>query len=517
MHSRPAILIHGGTEEAPDGTVFVATNDGVLHAFDIAHIPEPDDPVSNVTPKATKERWAFIPKEFIARQNQLFKDAPTANHRYGLDGDVTVLKFDADGNGVLNASDKAYVFVGTGRGGSAYYALDVSNIDKPKFLWKIDNTMAGFTTLGRTWSTPQLGRIKVGDGSNQNKQLFVLVFGGGYDTRNDNVTSPFAYGEDTSGNSLYIVDAVTGKLLWSAGKTGTSYDFTNAKMTHSFPAPVAALDTDSDLFLDRLYAADVDGKIWRFDIANGKGPGSLVTGGVLASIGNGSLPAGSRDASNDRHFYSAPDVASIVVRGSRPFMNLAIGSGYRGHPLNKDAQDRFYSIRDYEPFTARAQDSYTDDAIITDSELVDVTDMTVKVTEGSPGWKINFNAPSWRGEKSLSEATTAAGVILFTTFTPLGEDPSNPCLARSLNRVWGVYATSGDPFTHWVDGDTSKLDASDRYSDMNTKGIAASVQIFKNPDKDDTSTEGICNSSLSILKRCVDIGRATRTYWEHKQ
>jgi len=63
----------------------------------------------------------------------------------------------------------------------------------------------------------------------------------------------------------------------------------------------------------------------------------------------------------------------------------------------------------------------------------------------------------------------------------------------------------------------SKLDASDRYSDMNTKGIAASVQIFKNPDKDDTSTEGICNSSLSILKRCVDIGRATRTYWEHKQ
>src|SRR4029079_13186267 len=42
MHSRPAILIHGGTEEAPDGTVFVATNDGVLHAFDIAHIPEPE-------------------------------------------------------------------------------------------------------------------------------------------------------------------------------------------------------------------------------------------------------------------------------------------------------------------------------------------------------------------------------------------------------------------------------------------------------------------------------------------
>jgi len=345
----------------------------------------------------------------------------------------------------------------------------------------------------------------------------VLVFGGGYDTRNDTVSSPFAYGEDTVGNSLYIVDAVTGALLWSAGKTGSTYNFTDAKMTHSFPAPVAAMDTDSDLFIDRLYAADVDGKLWRFDITNGNEVGSLVTGGVLASIGDGALPAGSRDAANNRRFYSGPDVATMAVRGARPFMNIAIGSGYRGHPLNTDTQDRFYSIRDYDPFIPRAQATYTDSAIITDAKLVDVTDMTKKVTDKDPGWKLNLNAPSWRGEKSLSEATTAAGVILFTTFTPLGEDPSNPCMARSLNRVWGVFATTGDPFTHWVDGDTSKLDPADRYSDLNTKGISSTVQIFKNPDPKATSSEGVCNSGLSIIKRCVDFGRATRTYWEHKQ
>ncbi len=514
MHSRPAVLIHGGTETAPLGTVFVATNDGVLHAFDIAHIPEPTNPVSAVAPKATTERWAFIPKDFIARQNQLFKDAPTANHRYALDGDVKVLKFDSDGDGIINGSDKAYVYFGTGRGGNIYYALDVTDITKPKFLWKIDSSTTGFTNMGRTWSTPQLGRIKIGDGSGQNKQLFVLVFGGGYDTRNDTVTSPYAYTTDTSGNSLYIVDAVSGKLLWSAGKSGTGYNFTDAKMTHSFPAPVAALDTDSDLFIDRIYAVDMDAKVWRFDVYNGNDVGTLVTGGVLASLGNG--PRSTKDAANNRRFYNAPDVAPITVRGARPFMNIAIGSGYRGHPLNTDTQDRFYSIRDYDPYTPRDQSTYTDAAIITDDALVDVTDMTKSVTNKDPGWKINFNDPSWRGEKNLSDATTAAGVILFTTFTPLGEDPSNPCLSRSLNRAWGVYATSGDPFTHWIDGSTDKLAPADRHTDLNQNGIGAAVQVFRNPT-DDGSNKGICNSGLSIFNRCVDFGAAVRTYWEHKQ
>jgi type IV pilus assembly protein PilY1 len=521
MHSRPAILIHGGTEEAPQGTVFVATNDGVLHAFDIAHIAEPEDAEDDMTAQATTERWAYIPKEFLLRQNQLFRDAPTANRRYALDGDVKVLKFDAEGDGIINGSDKAYVYFSTGRGGNAYYALDVTNIEKPKFLWKIDNATTGFANLGRTWSTPQIGRVLIGNGDGQtSKQRFVLIFGGGYDTRNDNAPldpKDFVYGEDSVGNSLYIVDAEDGKLLWSAGKSGTGYNFTSARMTHSFPANVATMDTDSDRFIDRIYAADVDGKVWRFDIANGNGADTLVTGGVLASIGNGALTSG-QNAANARRFYSGPDVASIANRGMRPFMNIAIGSGYRGHPLNKDTQDRFYSIRDYDAFTPRTQASYTSDAIVTDSELVDVTDMTNKVKDGDLGWKIDLKEPSgdpqWRGEKNLSEATTAAGVILFTTFTPLGEDPKDPCLSRSMNRVWGVYATTGDPFTHWIDGETGALDAGDRHADLNQNGIASSVQVLKDPEG--TSTMGICNTANTVLKRCVDFGSAIRSYWEHQ-
>lgn len=516
MHARPAILIHGGTEDKPDGTVFLPTNDGVLHAFNMAHIPEPEAPKSNVAAKATTERWAFIPEDFLARQNSLFKDAPVTNRRYALDGDVKVLKFDVNQNGILDAGDKAYIYFGTGRGGKAYYALDVTDIDKPKFMWKIDNSVKGFEVLGRTWSAPQVGRVLVGDGSGQNKQRFVLIFGGGYDTDNDNAPldpANFVYSENDEGNSLYIVDAESGSLLWSASKSGDQYKYTNAKMTHSFAAGVTAMDTNQDLFLDRIYAADLDGKVWRFDIANGKGASELVTGGVLASIGNGALAAGSRNAANARRFYSSPDVSSIVVRGSAPFMNIAIGSGYRGHPLNKDTQDRFYAIRDYDPFNVRKSDSYTDTAIVTDDELVDVTDMTKTVTDSDAGWKINLNAPSWRGEKNLAESTTAAGVILFTTFTPLGEDPTNPCLSRSLNRAWAVYATNARPFTHWVDGQTGALKPEDRYLDLKQKGIAPTPQVLADPAG---GTVGLCQVGATILNRCVNFGSAIRSYWERK-
>ena len=41
-----------------------------------------------------------------------------------------------------------------------------------------------------------------------------------------------------------------------------------------------------------------------------------------------------------------------------PFLNIAIGSGYRGHPLNQTIHDRFYSIRDTNGFVALTQTQY---------------------------------------------------------------------------------------------------------------------------------------------------------------
>jgi type IV pilus assembly protein PilY1 len=515
MHARPAILVHGGTEAAPDGTVFVPTNDGVLHAFDMASVGTD----TTVTVKETTERWAFIPQEFLKLQGALYDDGPLANRAYALDGDVRVFKYDVNQNGVIDTADgdKAYIFFGTGRGGRTYYALDVTLINKPKFLWKIDNNVTGFGRLGRTWSAPQIARVQIGaTGAGQNAQKFVLIFGGGYDPANDNEPDPFSFRtNDIMGNRIFMVDLESGALLWRGGDSGVGLNFVNSKMTHAIPGNITVMDTDGDRFADRMYAADMGGQVWRFDIWNKNDVGELVTGGVIASLGNKGVATPS--AENNRKFYYAPDVAPFTMRGSHPFMNIALGSGYRGHPLSDKVQDRFYSIRDYQPFNKRSQKSYDDATVILDSDedLVDVTDdANATVDDSKLGWKLMLNDPDWSGEKVLAEATTAGGVIFFPTFTPMAADPDDPCLARSMNRLYGVYAANAAPFVHWQDGSTTDLTTADRYTELQQKGIAPALSILSNPTG--TDGMGICQVGAQILNRCVKIKEAVRSYWELK-
>ncbi len=519
MHSRPAILIHAGTEDKPEGTIYVPTNDGFLHAFRMNSIAPNADGSAPVTP--TAERWAYVPQEFLGRLGLLYDDATAPVRSYALDGDVRVFKYDVDQDGLVEPGDgdKAYVFFGTGRGGRAIYSLDVTDPDKPQFRWKIDNNTSGFGKLGYTWSTPQLARVNI-SGATQNAQKLVLIFGGGYDPAEDADPATFSFiTEDSIGNAIFMVDLETGALLWTGAKTGvTGANFTHAEMTHAFPGNITVMDTDGDKFADRMYAADLGGQVWRFDIWNGRAVGALVAGGRLANLGNKAVTT--KTVENNRRFYYAPDVTPISSRGSVPYMNIALGSGYRGHPLNSKTQDSFYSIRDYMGSVSREQTWYDAFTVIKDADtsLVDVTDLVdTTIGDTKTGWKLRLKEPgtgtgAWRGEKVLAESTTAAGVIFFPTFTPLLAG-SNPCVANALNRVFAVYAANARPFTHWIDS-TDPLKTSDRFTDLTQKGIAPAITIFANPA--DRSGMGVCNSGGTVLKRCVKFGSAIRSYWEHK-
>ena len=79
--------------------------------------------------------------------------------------------------------------------------------------------------------------------------------------------------------------------------------------------------------------------------SNGESPANLVAGGVIAQLGAEGLGAPS-DA-DTRRFYKAPDVSICTDRTlKKRFISLSIGSGYRAHPLDNGASDRFYSVRD---------------------------------------------------------------------------------------------------------------------------------------------------------------------------
>ena len=165
MHARPAVAIYGGEEDAPEGVVFNTNNDGMLQAIDM---------------NSGAELWAFIPEEMMRRLGSLQRNAVVADRTYGLDGDVRIFKYDVDRDGVIEDGDKVYAVFGFGRGGSAYYALDVTNREAPRFLWK--KTVDDLPVLGQAWSAPVITRVNVGTTVQSDPQKFVVIFGAGYDT-----------------------------------------------------------------------------------------------------------------------------------------------------------------------------------------------------------------------------------------------------------------------------------------------------------------------------------------------
>lgn len=472
LHSQSAIVVYGGTtgtSNINDAVVFAATNDGYLHAFDVID---------------GHELWAFIPQEMLPDLNALYADSPASPKHYALDGNIRVLKYDINGDGIVDptAGDRVILFFGDGRGGSMYYALDVTVKSTPKYLWAIGPGTTGLAGLGATWSTPVITRVNI-NGAVQNSQHFALVFGGGYDTAEEGTAYQTS---DASGNWIYMVDALYGTVLWSAGPTGASPgpNLALTRMDHAIPSDVTVMDLDGDGYADRMYVGDMAGQLWRFDIYEGSTATSLVTGGVIASLGTHD-DASHTVAATTLRFYNAPDVAAISTRASPPYFNIGIGSGYRGHPLDKTAQDRFYSIRDYNTFTKLTQAQYGALTVIHDSDstLIDITkSVQPTIPSGAEGWKLELDQPgdSWTGEKVLSASVTFQNNILFTTYTPSTGASSNPCAPNvGTNRIYAVSVFDGSPVANLNNQNNTSI--TDRDQALAQGGIAPGVSFLFPP------------------------------------
>ncbi len=505
LHARPALVSYGGETDNPDANdnvIFVPTNDGFLHAIDA------DTGV---------ELWSFIPPDMLGRLVELYRNPVAAERSYGLDGDVRVLKFDANQDGIVtpSAGDRVWLFFGMRRGGRNYYALDVTQRNSPRWRWSIGP--AELPGIGETWSTPSIARVRVGGGATQNGENLVLIFGGGYDDAQEN----YQYTTDTSGHRIYMVDAATGQRLWYAGGpngNGTP-NLELDEMTHSIPGRVVTIDTDGDQYADRMYAADMGGRVWRFDIWNGEAPNALVTGGVLAALGAGST--GQTTIENNRRFYYAPDVALIQRRGADPYYNLAIGSGYRGHPLHTETRDRFYSIRDRNPFGRLTQTQYNDATPVLDSNLVNITPAPDQATVPSDarGWKLELDLNGgWNGEKVLAEGVTIDGTILFTSYQPVPASNVDPCLpANGINRAYALRVDTGRAAIDF--NDSGAVDSADLSQLLQQSGIAGEISfVLENVGRDAEGADPLgrrsfCVVGTEILGRCVVPGSVVRNYW----
>ena len=431
VHARPTVVNYGGSIGV---VVFYGSNDGTFRAVN-GNQPG-GDTIGSATPG--QEIWSFVAPEFfydstkgyspLVRLYQNTPDVQLATTPSGLTPTPKPKDYFFDGSaGVYQdtANAKVYLYLSARRGGRFIYALDVTDPTAPKLLWK--KTSTNYPELGYTWSTPKAARLRgYVDGSG--KSIPVVIFGGGYDPNEDN-QPPTA---DTMGRGIFILDGTDGHLVWSAtygsGATSTcTGTCTLSDMKYAIPADITLVNRDFDLsgYIDRLYAADLGGNIWRVDLepagyaaaASSIGP-STWTITKFAAVG------GASSDPTKRKFFYPPDLVA-----TKTFDMVLAGTGDREHPLysanttqSYSIINRFYGLKDpnvgssVASGTATITDSTSDTTNTTPvTGLTDASSTPYDPTTANNGFFITFpNA----GEKAVNAPTTVGGFTYIGTSTP---------------------------------------------------------------------------------------------------
>ncbi len=486
LHAQPAAVDYGGSTS--DVVVFTATNDGYLHAINGA---------------TGVELWSFVPREMLGNFARLYADRTAQFKLYGIDGNIIPVVSDQNGNGIIDGSDFVYIVFGLRRGGNSYYALDVTDKNTPKLLWNVS-----YPGFGQSWSAPVVTRVDTTE-VGLNAEKAVVIIGAGYDPAHDTPSAPSV--DDGTGAGLFMLDLRTGAEIWRAGRD-SSADLQSASMTRAFPTQIRVIDINGDGFADRMYAADVGGQIWRFDIFSGQPATSLVTGGVIARLG---FEGASSGTEAPRRIYNSPDVSIFTdTLQNRRYLAISIGTGYRAHPLNSDAVDRFYSLRDPDVFNQLSQAQYDGYSIATDADMVEVSGATQTVLDSADrGWR--FTLPPT--QQVLVDSTTFNNTIFFVAFSPKTGAVSDCDVAFGENFLYEVSVANGDPIVNNLDAlDPANADNA-RQRTLAQGGIAPSPTILF-PGPDASCTVGDCSQPPigCVGLECFDPGFQNfpvRTLW----
>ncbi len=411
LHSRPAVVHY----DESTSVIFAGANDGMLHAF---------------LDSDGSELWGFIPPGLLDKLKLLNGGVL----EYFPDGPPRAAVMDQDGNGVIESAegDQVILVFGERRGGNHYYALDVTDPYAPEFLWEIKPEVGGdFETMGQSWSTPVIGKAKIGV-----EDRMVVFLGGGYDTNQDD--DPVIHA-DAMGQGIYIVDLFDGTLVWKS-----TYDpVTNPAMAYCIPSDIAALDTTDSGYIDRLYVGDTGGQMWRCDIGD-PDPLNWTAKPIFQELISGL-----------KIFYP-PDV--VLEHG---YEMLFWGTGDRANPKNETIVNRIYALKDRNP-----------DLPLDENDLVDVTANLIQDGTGQEkadtqnlldirdGWYIDLDENP--GEKVLAPAIVYFGVAYLTTFTPTVGDPLDPCyVGEGTARLYALdYKTAAAVLN--FDTSSEDLQRSDR-------------------------------------------------------
>ncbi|EIM40465.1 pilus assembly protein tip-associated adhesin PilY1 [Acinetobacter sp. HA] len=444
MHSTPVMLTQEGKITVVDGKLtttgrkdylMFGSTQGALHVVD----------------DEGKEVFAFVPHEMMEKQKNAFigsgkyEGSGKNDLFYGVDGPwVAHTQYVSKSDGTLTVKDSGrkasdeenaqnligmqWVYGGLRMGGKSYYALDLTDIEKPELKFHInpdaDNASAALKQMGQSWSKPTLAYVNWGD-----TRKLVMFVGGGYDpiyeTHNANPSS-------TKGNGVYMFDAHNGDLLWWASdseKTGASRFTQNNELKYSVVSQINAIDRDGDGLTDHIYFGDLGGQAFRVDFNNrATDTANFATRAVRLFTehqGSGLSP----------RFYEMPSVSIHQDDGSY-FAAVAFSSGNRSSPLaglnsTDSANDAVFVV--YDNDVAR-QDLYkTGITLNTEDESLTQLNFDSGVARRGQnnifngGWKAYFDSAKAGRYKGMNDLYALDGMLYVNVYDRDGTGIGGNC------------------------------------------------------------------------------------------
>ncbi|WP_317932999.1 pilus assembly protein [Halioxenophilus sp. WMMB6] len=416
--------------------VYVGSNDGMVHAFygDLS--------------TGGGEAFAYIPSMvFDSSSNEeglYYLTDPDYQHRFYVDGPITASDVYLDPNGGVSKSWRTVIVGGLRAGGRGLYALDVTN--PAQFtagnasnivLWEFDEN--DDSDIGHVYGEVRIAMMANGK--------WAAILGNGYNSGSGEAKLFI----------VYLEQGVDGS--WSSGdwvelSTGIGSD-------NGMGAPVLA-DLNGDYIPDRIYAGDLKGNLWAFDVSD---------------TSDANWHSAYLDGTTPKPLFTAKDSSGNVQPiTTQPLITLNPSTTKAGNGENVlvfFGTGKFIELSDYTDNSAQtfyAVWDRGDDQLLRGNltartlaaaTLTDVNGDTVSTrtvsgstiswwngTTGSYGWYMDLPET---GERNIVEPYVLQGTLFFATSVPStascsngGKGWVNSVGTDGLSSTTPIYDADGD-------------------------------------------------------------------------